>query len=76
MATKQPQGPVATTRAYMDRNTDRIKSGKIVRMDAIRVLEAKGVTRGTAAGTIAKWMQDSGLEWAARSKPGRKAAAS
>lgn len=71
-AGKGAVGPVEMVSAHLARSIDRIKTGKITRMDVIHAMEAKGVKRSTAAGTIAKWMRANSMEWAARSTPGRK----
>jgi len=66
-------GPVSITNAFLSKNAERIKAGRISRMDAIRALGEKGVNSATAAGTTVKWMRTNNLEW---SKPSRAPAAS
>jgi len=62
-ATKKT-GPVFETVKYLNKNVERIRAGRLTRMDAIRALEAKGVSPATAAGTVLKWTRDAGVTWA------------
>lgn len=62
-ATKKT-GPVFETVKYLNKNVERIRAGRLTRMDAIRALEAKGVSAATASGTVLKWTRANGVEWA------------
>jgi hypothetical protein len=56
-------GPVFLTLVYLDKNIERIKSGRLTRMDAIRALQEKGVSGATAAGTLLRWSRANDIEW-------------
>jgi len=73
MEAAKKSGPVFETIKYLDKNAERIRAGRLTRMDAIRALEEKGVSRATAAGTLRKWATAAEVTWA---KGVRKAKAS
>ena len=72
MEASKKYGPVFETVKYLDKNAERIKAGRLSRIEAMAALEAKGVNRATASGTLLKWTRTTGAVWA--KKPRRKAA--
>jgi hypothetical protein len=59
-------GPVFTIVTYLNKNVDRIKAGRLTRMEAINALSEKGVNSATAAGTLARWSRANGVSWSKR----------
>jgi hypothetical protein len=66
-------GPVFETVKYLNKNAERIRAGRLTRMDAIRALEAKGVSPATASSTALKWTREAGVTWAKAARSRKKA---
>ncbi len=66
-------GPVFETVKFLNKNVERIRAGRLTRMDAIRALEGKGVSPATAAGTVVKWSRSNGVTWAKAARKRAKA---
>lgn len=67
------KGPTAVAYDFMSKNVEKIKSGKLTRVDAVAAIIALGVGEGTAGASASAWCRKNGVEFVKTPKAPAKA---